>query len=360
MALKNKDLREYEEFKKQGVRVGMMIDFYYQYNFNAPRQSRTDATIPFKNYNNRHNDFTLQLVEINFAKSFRSIDAYIDIDFGEMSDQNNYNRTNDQVDTVTRHIGQAFLRYNAKEWDGLAITGGKFYTHFGYEVPKTVDNKTYSRPIYYNLVCPFWHEGISITKSNMGPFGAGVYIYDQTDSRTERSNDKTYGAQLSFNSEKYSAVYNLITGPETTTGGDHEDKTNHELILTYRPTPRWTLVTDFVSGEEENGGGNSYDKEWFAFVGYIDYETHERNKVVVRYEKFDDRTDDAATSNLFGSTIPARTNSYTVTDRYNFNNGTEIRLEYRHDSSDQPIFPKGDTGSVKNQDTVTMAWVYSI
>ncbi|MDH4469077.1 MAG: outer membrane beta-barrel protein [Bacteriovoracaceae bacterium] len=361
LLMSENDVKALEEFKKSGVRVGMMVDFYYQYDLNTPSASRTDSQIPFKNYNSRHNDFTLQLVEINMAKSFRSIDSYVDLDFGEMSDQNNYNNTSD---SVTRHIGQAFLRYNISKWEGAAFTAGKFYTHFGYETPKTVDNRNYSRPTYYNLVCPFWHEGISFTKTGWGPFGFGLYVYDQTDSRVERNKDKTYGSQLNYNLEKFSATYNMITGSELTTGGDHDKRTQHEMILQFRPNKRWTLVADTVTGKEINGGGSGIDKKWLALVGYIDYETHERNKLVLRYEQFQDKTDATASSNLFNGTIttfaPSKVNSVTLTDRYNLNNGTEVRLEFRHDSADNQIFPKNASEFTKNQDTLTAAWIYSI
>ena len=352
LLINENEVKELDEFKKSGMRVGMMVDFYYQYALNTPSQSRTDSQIPFKNYNTRHNDFTLQLVEINMAKSFRSIDSYLDLDFGEMSDQNNYNNS---TDSVTRHIGQAFLRYYISDWEGAAFTAGKFYTHFGYETPKTVDNRNYSRPTYYNLVCPFWHEGISFTKTGLGPFGFGLYLYDQTDSRVERNKDKTYGAQLNYNLEKFSATYNVISGNEKTNGGDHDKRTQHEVILQYRPNKRWTLVSDIVSGKEENGGGTGMDKEWLALVGYVDYETHVRNKIVLRLEQFEDKTDPAASSNLFNSTIttlaPSKVTSVTLTNRYNLNNGAEVRLEYRHDSADNQIFPKNVSEFTKNQDT---------
>jgi hypothetical protein len=75
---------EFSEHKKAGVRVGLMADIYYQWDFNKPhRNSDGSPEIPYKNYTNRHNDLSINLLEINVAKSYKRMDAYADIDFGE-------------------------------------------------------------------------------------------------------------------------------------------------------------------------------------------------------------------------------------------------------------------------------------
>jgi hypothetical protein len=250
---------EYEEMKKGGVRVGAMMDVYYLWNFNNPTPG---DIIPYKNYTNKYNDFTINLLEINVLKSYRNLDIYADIDFGEQPEQNRAVAD----DSIAHHLGQGFLRYKFK--NDFTLTAGKFYSHFGYETPKNIENKTYSRPFYYFLICPFWHEGISITKSGVGPFGFGLYIYDRSDDRVENNRGKTYGFQANFTSEKFSSVYNLITGPEkgeaagtspTARSSEGNDKTIHELILTYNATSRLTFIVDALTGYNKSFTSNGKD-----------------------------------------------------------------------------------------------------
>ncbi|MGE3608219.1 MAG: porin [Bacteriovoracaceae bacterium] len=140
---------EISEMKKNGVRLGVMFDGYYQWDLNRPKRvGSNNAEIPYKNYNNRHNDFTVNLMELNVYKSFKDLDFYADIDFGEQPEQNKSVGT----DAVTHHIGQALLRYRPKNSNNLTFTAGKFYSHFGLEVPKNIENRTYSRPFYFTLL----------------------------------------------------------------------------------------------------------------------------------------------------------------------------------------------------------------
>jgi hypothetical protein len=145
------------------------------------------------------------------------MDAYADIDFGEQPEQNKPHGS----DPIATHLGQAFLRYRPKMFNDTSITVGKFYSHFGYEVSKNIENRTYSRPFYYTLVCPFWHEGISVNRSTH---------------------------------EKLSATYNGITGSELNSENKDSEgnyKTQHEVILSFQATEKLTLIMDGVIGKNE-------------------------------------------------------------------------------------------------------------
>lgn len=334
--------------KEDPVRFGAMIDLYYQWDFNRPRAG---VSIPYKNYTNKHNDFTVNLFEVNIYKKFKNLELYADIDFGEQPEQNRPH--ND--DPVTHHLGQALLRYNVEDVKNLVISGGKFYSHFGYEVPKNIENRTYSRPFYFTLVCPFWHEGIALTQQGIGGhYGYGLYLYDRTDYRVENNSGKTYGGQLSYTSEKFVSAYNLITGAETADEG--EKKTMHELILTYHLNSRLDLVLDLVTGK------NSPTVQYKGLVGYADFKTSERNSLNLRYEAFHD---DSSQGSLFVTTdnlnvAPPKVDGYTLTNRYKLRNGAEVRAEYRMDRATSELFPSHGGSFRKSQNTITLGVLYAI
>lgn len=367
--LKIRELEQNElaDMKKHGLRLGGMFDFYYQWDFNNPKRTGNNgAEIPYRNYTNRHNDFTVNLVELNVYKSFKNLDFYADIDFGESAEQNE----SEGADGVTHHIGQAFLRYKLPAMNNFTFTAGKFYTHFGLEVTKNIENRTYSRPFYFTLVCPFWHEGISLTQSGLfGGFGYGLYVYDKSDDRVDNDSDKTYGFQLNYAGEKFSAVYNLISGSEQNDLGGQTDlnhdgskKTQSEIIVTHNTTDYMTLVFDGVVGTHQNFDSTTgKDAHWLALVGYADFKIAHNDSINFRYENFKDMTSDASAVNLFGNSVTAPTvDSYTITNRYQIPNGTEIRLEYRYDVATKEIFPDSDGGFKKSQSTLALGWLYSI
>ncbi len=374
LKLRESEATELTEARKVGVRVGVMFDGYYQWDFQKPqRVGENGSEILYRNYNNRHNDFTVNLFEINVYKSFKNLDFYADLDFGEQPEQNE----NVGADAVTHHIGQAFLRYKRPDLNNLTFTAGKFYSHFGLEVPKNIENKTYSRPFYFTLVCPFWHEGISLTQSGFGPgFGYGLYVYDKTDDRVDNDSEKTYGAQLNFARANYSAVYNLITGSEHNDEGAQIDlnqvgnkKTMHELILTHNTTDNLTLVFDGVVGTQQGfDSATGSDSAWTALVGYADIKLDYNFYVNFRYENFKDLTPSKSVSTLFynqpldmGNQVGAPTvDAYTVTGRYTIGNASEVRLEYRFDAATKEIFANERGTFDKHQNTLTLGWLYSI
>lgn len=356
------------EMRKSGVRVGVIADLYYQWSFNRPqRNSDTSGEIPYKNYTNRHNDFTINLLELNFAKSFKGTDFYADIDFGEQPLQNNY-LTSD-ADHVTRHVGQAFLRHQFTDFGGVTLTAGKFYTHFGLETPKNTENRNYSRPVYYNLVCPFWHEGIALTKSGLGNFGVGFYVYDKTDKRADNNSGKVYGSQISYNTPSFGLVANTISGSEQDSAGNTKEgdlKTQHEIIATYHVTEKLSLVVDGVIGENAAYDATTgKDARWSSLVGYTEYKLLPRDTVVLRVENFRDLTSSSASANLFTTTAnpnvkPADVMSYTFTNRYTIGNGAEFRTEVRYDSANEELYPNRRGSFNRDQATLMAGWLYSI
>lgn len=352
------------EMKKTGVRVGAMFDFYYQWDFNKPSKGRDEQDIQFKNYNTKHNDFTIQLAEINFLKTYKNLDLYMDVDFGEMAEQNKSHSD----DPISHHLGQTFLRYRFNEFENTTLTAGKFYTHFGLEVPKSIENRNYSRPFYFTMICPFWHEGLALTKTGMGQFSSGVYVYDRTDDRVENNSGKTYGFQLSYSENKINGIYNFISGAEKNSLGEGKEgntKTMHEIILTYNASETVTLVVDALVGRNKNfDASTGKDQSWAGIVAYFDFKTSLKNTICLRGESFSDLTSKDSNTNLFSTDSnpvdPTSVTGYTLTNRYNMMNGSEIRLEYRLDSASEKIFPKNDDQFSKKQNTLTVAWLYSI
>lgn len=347
---------ELVEFKKSGLRVGASLDFYYQYDFNRADNANP---LPNRNYNRRSNDFTLNLIELNVLKSFKNLDFYADLDFGDFAEQNSSHNS----DPNTHHIGQAFLRYKLPDFEGVTVTAGKFYSHVGLEVAKSIDNRNYSRPYSFTRGIPFWHEGVSIYKSGLGPFGVGLYLYDRTDVALENNTGKAYGAQLSFIQDKITSYFNFISGAETADEGNM--RTIYEYNLVWTKDRSLNLAFDVTYGQEKNATTDLKDSRWLGLVGYIDYNVYKKDNLCLRVENFRDLTSENADSNMFTGTNPditgtANIMSYTLTNRYNLKNGSEVRAEWRSDKSTEKIYPRKNGKFSDEQNTISVAWLYSI
>ncbi len=217
------------ENKLSAFKVGAIFDFYYGLSSNrggdhSPDSSNSDNKNTLRYYDNLHDDFSLNLAEINFSASVDKTSFYLDLDFGEFAEQNAPN------DEVTKHIGQAFITHNFD--DNHSISVGKMYTHVGFELAKSIDNWNYSRSYAFSYGGPFWHEGIALKGSYSNGIKAGLFAYDATDSRRDNNDDKTYGAQLGYFKDKFFGSYNIIHGPERDVQSG-KSRTIHELNSQY-------------------------------------------------------------------------------------------------------------------------------
>ncbi len=58
---------------------------------------------------------------------------------------------------------------------------------------------------------------------------------------------------------------------------------------------------------------------------------------------------------------PTDVMGYTLTNRYNLKNGSEVRVEYRADTATEEIFPSNERGTFRKfQSTAMVGWLYSI
>lgn len=336
-----------EKESKIDLKSGMMLDAYYMYNLNSPNGG---AQTSFRNYDKSHNDFTMNLVEFNFTGSYKDYGFYVDLDFGEFADQNSGNETD-------KHIGQAFLTY---EENGYLFTFGKMYTNVGYEVAKSQENWNYSRSFVFSNSGPFWHEGLSLTKSYDNGLGWGLYLYDQWDSRAEQNNEKTYSAQLNYSSDNFSIIYNYISGAESRPASNKTFV--HETNMQYNWSENFALAFNAVFRTDENTGSASgttlRDRKRFGYVGYLHYKT-KRWSFTPRIEFFtDENTTETAQDGVALAKDDLKFTSYTFTTSYAFRSNTELRLEFRSDQANQNFYVK-DGNTQKGQNTLSLAWLMS-
>lgn len=341
-----------ENKKALKVNMGVMLDAYYMYNLNGPAAS---TPVSLRNYDREHNDFSINMAEINFDGKFRRYGFYIDLDFGEFAEQNNSSAS----DSPGHNVGQAYMTY---EKHGYTFTFGKMYTNVGYEVAKSQENWNYSRSFAFTNTGPFWHEGITLTKGYDNGFGWGLYIYDQWDGRAAKNGEKTYSAQLNYSNDNFGIIYNYITGAEGDPAGTSVSraglkKTVHEVNMQYDMRENLSFAFNAVFNSDEEAGTAGKDLKKTAFVGYAHYKWW-RLAFTPRIEVY---TEKNTTTTAEGGTALTNSNELkftglTFTTGYSPREYTELRFEIRHDSADQNFYLKDDKLQ-KSQNTLSVAWL---
>lgn len=129
------------------------------------------------------------------------------------------------------------------------------------------------------------------------------------------------------------------------------------------PTARWNAYLNFDYGSDKNIGPGS--QVWYGATVAIHCQATGKVSFTPCVEWFNDR-DGFATA----TGVRQQLKEATFTGVYKFPEGMLARLEYRHDWSNQPFFPRGSSvgalggatymgpvGTYKSQDTLTLGVV---
>jgi hypothetical protein len=342
-------------------KVSGLIDFYYARSSNKGGNNGTSDRTQYHNtlryYDNKHNDFTVNLAEVTLSGTKDRTSFLIDLDFGEFAEQNA------PGNEISKHIGQGTITYDI---DGRhSVSAGKMYTHVGYELAKPVDNWNYSRPFAFGYGIPFWHEGVAVKGSYESGFRWATFFYDRTDAHISNSQDKSYGLQLGYINANSSLLYNGITGPDQN-GKEDRKRTVHNINGQLNVSGSLSFAFDWVHGTDDNATGvGNKDQKWQSLVGYVNWKFDDKWRFAARSEWFAETTN-AGESGAYrlgvdGSvTGPVDITTQTMTLAHAFSEGNELRLEYRLDHANNGIFWNRDNHLRRQQDTMLIAWMFKI
>jgi hypothetical protein len=346
------------------------LDGYYAYNFNKNTQvsnisntSSATAAMPlgntsFRAYDVYQNQLALSLAELTIKGRLNDFSALLDLDFGPFADNNA--RQSDVVDEVSKHLGQAIVSYRA-EGSRWSFDFGKMYTHLGLEVAKAKDNWQYSRSILYTYGLPFWHTGARVGYDIIpDTLTASTFLYNGWNSIYDNNNSKTLGFQLKATIANITAVYNLISGPERAQN-ERDDKTLHELNITWSGISNFSLAADFLTGSERRAVTDSIgrlnDAKWSGASLAAKWTFGRDNKFYIspRYEIFRDDS-----GYLLTSRISQTLKSTTLTLAHAPRQGIDLRVEYRHDKSNKKTFREGINKPEDDQSVISAAVLLTI
>ena len=331
------------EFFKQTEIYGL-VDGYYLWatNESAPQ---------LRNFDVNHNNFSLNYVEIAFAKPVSETSrGGFRVDFGAGDTAELVNLYEPGGTDYLKYVQQAYVSYLAPVGKGLTIDFGKFVTPAGAEVIENKDNFNYSRGLLFALAIPYYHMGARVGYAFSEHVSVTGYLVNGWNNVIDNNDAKTGGVSLAIKPTARLALYqNYLVGDEWSSDVDGGTRNLFDTVLSYAPTDKLTLLGNFDYGRDELDGDTV---DWVGFAGSLKYQATDKFAVAPRFETLADGA-------RFVTGGTDRVSSVTVTGEYKAVGGLITRFEYRTDFADDPFFEDHDGDLKDNQTTLSMSFIYA-
>src|SRR3990172_7240263 len=342
----------------KSIHVGFYIDTSYEYNFNRPQDEQNQLRV----FDMDDNEFNLHLFQLSFRRTPTTEGGLANLvgfgaklDFGEDADVIGATGLGDADDEFD--LQEAYIHILAPFGNGIDIYGGKFVTLAGAEVIESKDDFNFSRSFLFGFAIPFTYTGIRIHYP-FAPFDFIVGLNNGWDVVDDNNDGKTIETRVGLNLEKFSIGVVGYFGPEENkVDGDWRELI--DVVATLIPLENLTLVANLDFGWQQDANLDSTEENvfWWGVAGYIVYDLNEIVRLVLRGEYFDDqdgfRTGTAQKLWELTPTLQLRPFA-----KYSPFDNLLLRLEYRHDQSDEGVFEDNDGNFKKTQDTVALELLY--
>ncbi len=348
----------------KSIHPGFYIDTAYQWNFNRPQNGLNQ----FRVFDVEDNEFNLHLFQLSFRRyptmegSLLNLVGFgVKLDFGEDADVIAATGLGDEDDAFD--LQEAYIHILAPIGNGIDIYGGKFVTLAGAEVIESKDDFNYSRSFLFGFAIPFTHTGVRIHYS-IAPFDFIVGLNNGWDQVDDINDGKTIETRIGLNFEKFSIGVVGYFGPEEeNVDGDWRELI--DVVATFTPIEKLTLVANLDLGWQQDVDminpvtDEQFEEDvfWWGVAGYIIYDVSEIVRLVLRGEYFDDKDGfrTGTAQKLWEITPTLQLRPFA---RHSPFDNLLLRLEYRHDQSNEDVFVDDDGGLKKTQDTVAIELLY--
>lgn len=305
-------------------------------------------------YMNSRDDLDVQYAGIDFSGTSKSLSWTISANFA--GDSAN----------ATEFINQAFMSYAIN--DNASFLAGRFYSFVGFEAARNNGEWNYTKSTA-KIMSPYWHEGAAISYDAKNGFAGGLYVVDGVENNQDSatagvdSSEKGVGATVSYAMDKWKAEFDYLTSGARGAGNDG-DVTDMALNFKYDINDKFSFAVALQQGQEDLAANSEW--EYASYAGYLRFQASEKLYFAARYEMFSEENDAGVlnySETLIGNTLAGTVtendvDSITLTVGHNFMNGSEAKLEYKMDSSDENIYLDGGTADDSNN-TVALAWLYN-
>jgi hypothetical protein len=345
---------------KASVTVSGYVEAFWQWNFNEPSNFITN----YRGFDDRHNIFAIDNAVLDVSGKYDRVSARVALQVG-ITPEAYYSAepvwratagAGASGPDVWKFIQQANVGYLAPLGRGLQLDAGVFLSPIGPESIAVKDNFNWSRSnLFFGL--PFYHSGVRATYPLTDRLSAELMLTNGWNSVIDDN------IQLSFEGHVTYTVPDKLTFQVLYFGGVERPQNAPEgapwrnlfdAYATYSPTKWLSAILHGDAGYEPNNFGTS---GWAAGAASLRVQPLSWLYLSARTDRFREWI----ASNALGTATPLFWGgsrwvaSQTATIDVRPNDNMSVRLEYRHDQSEQPIYFAGNVTVDANGNFVTNA-----
>jgi hypothetical protein len=301
------------------------VDLYYAYNSNHPETGLN--FIPGTGTTAKVADaFSVNLAQ--FEVSMPADPVGFKITVGAGTGEEVLHAAEPGGSDVWSHLLLASVTYQTRVGRGLSFEGGIMPAHVGMEGFASKDNWNYTRS-WMAEFSPYYETGLKVAYPFSDRWSGALYVVNGWQIIGENNSAKTFGTQIAFGSDKVSASFNTLAGPELP-DDDSDWRVLGDLVLTVRPTDAWSVGVTIDAARESQPAGAS--ASWWGAAVYARYSLQaDRYAFTLRAERFDDP------EGAISGTDQDLTEG-TLTFEYRPSKHLIVKLEGRYDHSTAPVF----------------------
>ena len=321
---------KFNNFTWKGIKLSGVADGYYSKSFNNPVSGVNQQ----RNFDIDANAWDLNMLKFAIEKSPEPVGFRLDLGMGKaftIFQSAEPTRRVDQLEPVM----QAYVSIKPKNWKGVQMDFGKFFTSAGGELTETHLGWNYSRPFIY-ANGPYYHFGLRTTIPVTKEFTAGFQILNGWNNVVDNNTPKTFGFTGVYTKGKVTYANFYIVGPEKF---KPLKGTRHfwDQVLTINVNDKFSTYLNFDLGFDRGSlppvvaTGKYGTSKWNTLGWAYRYQLNKVFAFANRYEYYHDAngfiTGSAQTLKEATFTLEAKLTPYLLT-----------RWEYRNDWSNIPYF----------------------
>ena len=354
------------------VVVSGYVEAFYGWNFNEPSNFITN----YRGFDNRHNIFTIENAVLEVVGTLGPVTTHLALQWGA-TPQAYYSAepvwkatrgAGSSGPDVWKYIQQANIGYLVPLGRGLNIEGGIFLSPIGPESIQIKDQWNWSRSdLFFGL--PYYHTGIRFTYPFTDEWTVSLMGTNGWNSVVDNNVELSFALQATYTvPERLTWTTLYFSGVERPQGAPEGRAWRHlfDTYVTFNPNGPVAFNAHFDGGFEPNNFGTS---AWAAGALSVRFHPWQRVYLAARvdyfYEWIAQNANGTATPIFWAGSNWIGSATATV-DVRPFKNNISVRLEYRHDQAQKPLFFQHDVPldaqgnyvtNAKHQDTLTLGAV---
>ena len=320
------------------------VEALYAYNFNRPSNGITN----FRGFDNRHNSFTLSNVALGANAEAGPVTARLILQYG--STPSTYylgeptlagsGAANGSSPELWKYVQEANVAWKAPVGRGLVLQLGLVPSPIGYETFAVKDNWNWSRSnLFFGF--PFYHTGLRATYEWTDEISTTFAIYNGWNTVVDNNEEKSIQASVTYKVPNKILVQALYFGGiERPTGSPEGPNWRHtfDLFSQFDATSWLSFTGQADYGYENTRIGTA---RWWAGAAYARVKPVDKVYIALRGDRFTEHlaTDGSgrASNALFWGGVEWVSSLTTTLDVRPVDN-LSVRLEYRHDVAEAPLF----------------------